>query len=200
MPNIQTSLISIMSNLIKDRSGELARNATEAICATTCGHVFEKMLKLYNSHEELMPTDSVAQSTINFLKGLQLIKCNAINDAIELIVSAVWQNPELSDAAAKAITSLLPLDIFPMANNTCILVIHPEGTDKELHHCERDIQSKVDSGTLTSTEAALQYLDPMMNPRLIYQSHQKILCLLNAAQYFIIECKRPAMNNHYNLH
>ena len=191
LPSIQSTLICMLKFLIKQKPAELVLHATESICSKTFSYVFQTMLDLYSSHEDLIPTDSKTQSVINFLEALYSIdEVDKRNEALISMMSAVWLYPDLYDVAAKAITSILPHDFFSLINNKCTLVIAPKGSDVQLYQYEMDIQDKVVSNKISPFDAALKYLDLMIDPRFIHYPHQEAMCLLKSAYYFSVELER----------
>ena len=186
LPNLPRTLINLVKFLFENKTMELVSEATESFCSKTVSScLLEPVLKLYQSQIGLVPADHATRSVIYFIHALISIKKKEKLDFhLGTIMETVWQYPELSNAAAKVVTSLLPCNYFNLINCTRQLMILPNEYDVELYKHEKEIEDKVTSTELSFYDAALWYLDLMVNDQFIHHSHQKVLCLLKAAQYF----------------
>ena len=184
-------LPATMNNLINflfvRKSKELLSKATDTICSETKPtYVLQPILSLHVSQIGLLPANSITRSVIYFINALLKVKSNTVV-AIDYLMETVWLNPDLCEVAAKAVALLLPCNYFNLVNSTKGLTIPPKECDRELYKCEREIEDKVVSNQMTRYEAAMWYLDLIVNTKLIQTQYQRVLCLLKAAHYFVKE-------------
>ena len=161
--------------------------ATDTTCSETKPtYVLQPILRLHLSQIGLLPASSTTRSIIYFLNALLKVKSNKLV-AIDIIMETVWLNPDLCEVAAKAVALLPPCNYFNLVNSTKGLTIPPKECDRELYKCEKKIEDKVVSNQMTTYEAAMWYLDLIVNTKLIQTQYQRVLCLLKAAHYFAKE-------------
>ena len=193
LSNLPATMNNFVNFLFVSKSKELLSKATGNICSeTNPTYVLQSIFSLHRSQVGLLPADSATRSIIYFLHALlNNVKSNK-RFAIDIIMETVWLNPDLCEIAAKAVALLLPCNYFNLVNSTKGLTIPPKECDRELYKYEREIEDKVVSNQMTTHEAAMWYLDLIVNTKLIQTQYQRVLCLLKAAHYYAKEYMKNA--------
>ena len=149
-----------------------------------------QLISLFTSDQEQSPVDLHTTAAINFLSGIKEVYNKDPLVSLEYFIKATWQNPGFSHVVAKAVLFLFPKlteKKYTLSFQKGNIMLPPEWNDLNLSSKEKEIIGKVEAGELANSQAALWYLDLMLN---VFCSPEKILCLLKAASHFELEFTR----------
>ena len=198
LPDMNASLCKILDHLLLTKSSalklvEMAANSSSSQASADLvvfQHVLMQLLTVYTSANSGPVKDNV-QATLDILTGIcdlfAMKEDISVGLSLDKIVHGIWRNPDFCQVAASVVTNLIPktknYSQQMISGSVSIQLTAPEQT---LYANEKNIRDQVNKGELTHIQAALWYLDLLVQDKLVYHPAQKVVCLLKSALHF--EC------------
>ena len=197
LPDMNTSLCEILDHILLTNSTalklvEMAANFQASTDPTIFQHVLTQLLTVYTKASSGPIKDHGIQGTIDILTGIcdlfTMKETDSVGLSVDKIVHGIWRNPDLCQVAAKVVTTLIPKtkNYSQQQNIIGIVKVPQTAPEQKLYTKEMKVKDCVSKGELTHVQAAMWYLDLLVADKLVYQTAQKAMCLLKAAQHF--EC------------
>ena len=194
LPDMNTSICEVLDHILLTTSTalkliEMAANFQASTDQTVFQHVLTQLLTVYTKASSGPIKDHSIQGTIDILIGIcnlfSIKETDSVGLSVDKIVHGIWRNPDLCQVAAKVVTNLIPkTKNYSQQHMTGIVEVPQTAPERELYAKEMEVNDCVSKGELTHVEAAMWYLDLLVEDELVYHPAQKVLCLLKAAQHF----------------
>ena len=197
LPSIKTSLCVIFNNMLKDKGHDLVKMAVDKFGPESLPFVYI-LRQLLDAHKSLSHPDlqNKSSSVINFLTGISIIFEDP-SVSLDHFAKALWQNPALCREYCRAVSTMISF-MFPglkfgkysfHLQNEAITSDLPRlaPQDFQLYSLEMRTKDLVTKGEISHSQAAMWYLDLMVNPILVCCNYMKINCLLKSAMHFLQE-------------
>ena len=188
LPDLKTGLCNIFIQLLITKTDNLIKLAVENTAdsvPTRC--IIGQLLTIQQMYDQsLTPITDDMIAAINFLSGISEISTNP-SASLDFLMAATWQNPKFYLEAAKAvvflISELVQQKYVFQPKMIAITKACPNlgQNDYYLLQQEKAIESQVNKGEKSHSQAALWYLDLMEKPNLVCCINKKVFCLLKAA-------------------
>lgn len=197
LPSIKTNLCVVFNHMLKDKGHDLVKMAVDKFGPESVPFVYI-LKQLLDAHKSLSHPDlhNKSLSVINFLTGISIIYEDP-SVSLDHFAKALWQNPALYREYCRAVSTMTSF-MFPglkygkysfHLQNEAITSDLPRlaPQDFQLYSLEMRTKDLVAKGEISHSQAAMWYLDLMVNPSLVCYDYMKINCLLKSAMHFLQE-------------